>query len=112
MHSSQQFHPVDARHVDVAQQHVDVALFEFAQRGLAVRRRLHSIPQSLQLLLQHQPEIGLVFCDQNSCLWLLLVAQTVCSSFSLTAERVIVKVVPVPTVDCTFRVPPCSVKIP
>ena len=80
-------------------------------RSLAVRRSLHSIAQPLQFLLQNQSEVGLVFCNQNSCL-LLLLAQSVCSSLEFTAERVIVKVVPAPTVDCTSRVPPCSVKIP
>src|SRR5215207_6095558 len=111
MNTPQQLHAVDARHVDVTQQHVDIAFFEFAQSGLTVRRRLHSVAQPLQFLLQNESKVGLVFCDQNSCL-LLLLTQTVWSSLILTAVRVIVKVVPDPTVDCTSRVPPCSVKIP
>jgi len=38
MNAPQNFHAVDARHIDVAQQHVDVALFEFTQRRFAIRR--------------------------------------------------------------------------
>ena len=110
MNAAQQFHAVDARHVYVTQQHVDVAFFKTTQRSLAIGRRLNAVTQPLQLLLQDEAKVGLVFCDQNSCR--LLLAQTICSSFSVTAERVIVKVVPTPTVDCTSREPPCSVKIP
>src|SRR3712207_2719054 len=110
MNASQQFHTVDARHVYVTQQNIDIALFETTKRSFTIRRGLHAITQPFQFLLQNQTEVCFILSDQNSCL--LLLAQTVCSSLRLIAEREIVKVVPVPTVDCTSRVPPCSVKIP
>ena len=66
MNATQQLHAIHARHVDIAQQYVDVALFEFAQRCFAVRSGMHAITESLQFLLQHEAQIRLVFGDQKS----------------------------------------------
>jgi hypothetical protein len=61
VHATEQLHAVHARHVDVAQQHIDVALFQFPQRGFTVRRDVHTITESLQFFLQHQAQVRLVF---------------------------------------------------
>ena len=62
--SAQKFHAIHARHVDVAQQHVDIAFFQLPQRCLAIRRGLHAITQALQFFLQYQSQVGFVFCYQ------------------------------------------------
>ena len=72
MHAPQQFHPVHVRHVDVAEQNIDVTLLEFAQRRLTIGRSLHSITEPLKLLLQHEPKVRFVFGDQKSCITLFV----------------------------------------
>jgi hypothetical protein len=61
VHAPQQLHAVHARHIDVAEQHVDVTLFQLAQRGFAVRSDVHTITKTLQFFLQHQAQVRLVF---------------------------------------------------
>jgi hypothetical protein len=51
MYATEQRHAVQIRHVDIAEQHIDIALFEFAQGGLTVGRSLHPIAQSLKFFL-------------------------------------------------------------
>ena len=72
MNAAQQFHAVHARHVDVAKQHVNVALFKLAQRRLAIGRCLHPIAEPLQLLLQNEAKIRFVFGNQKSCITLFI----------------------------------------
>ncbi len=110
MNATQNFHPVDARHVDIAKQDIDVTFLELAQCRFPVGRSLYTVPQTFQFFLQHQPQIGFIFCDQNSgC---SLFAQAWASPSLFIAGSEIVNVVPTPGVDCTSRWPSCSVKIP
>ena len=51
MHTAQQFHAIHARHIDVAQQHIDIAFFQFAQCCFAVSRSLHAVTESLKFFL-------------------------------------------------------------
>jgi hypothetical protein len=43
MNAPEQFHTINARHVDIAQQYVNVAFLQTPQRSLSVGRSLHSI---------------------------------------------------------------------
>ena len=67
MNAPQNFHAVNPRHVDVAKQNIDITLFQFAQRGLAIGRDLHAITEPLQLFLQSETKISFVFGNQNAC---------------------------------------------
>ena len=61
MHATQQLDTVHPRHVYVAQQHINIRLFELAQGGFAVGRNLYAVTVALQLLLQNQTQVGFVF---------------------------------------------------
>jgi hypothetical protein len=47
VHAAQQLHAVEVRHVDVAEQHVHVALFKKPEGRLAVRRDAHVVAEAL-----------------------------------------------------------------
>ena len=107
VHSAQQLHAVHARHVYVAEHHVNIALFQFAKRGLAIRRCMYSVAQTLQLFLKHETQIGLVLCYQKSSFRLLFAQPTVSPSrpFAAAGKRM-VNVVPAPIADFTSSRPP------
>ena len=51
VHAPQQLHAVHVRHVNVAQQHIDIAFFQLAQCCIAVSRGLHAVTESLKFFL-------------------------------------------------------------
>ena len=63
--ASQQLEPVEPRHAQVGDEHIDVLILEYAQRRFPISDRMHLVAIATELRSEHTTQVRLVVDDQD-----------------------------------------------